>query len=91
MKWGAVFCKKKWKMGFFVKKWKGGVFFCKKWTFPRRRVHYVQYQYFFILHFTPNAPLCLRACHMWQSHCIDSLTTEHITNAHPSVVMHLTD
>ena len=23
----------------------GGVF-CKKWTFPQRRVHYVQYQYF---------------------------------------------
>jgi len=35
----------------------------KKWTFPRHRVHYVQYQYFyFILHFTyaPNAPPCLR-------------------------------
>ena len=30
----------------------GGVFFVKKWTFPRRRVHYVQYQYFFILHCT---------------------------------------
>ena len=29
-----------------------GVFFCKKWTFPQRRVHYIQYQYFFILHFT---------------------------------------
>jgi len=26
-------------------KW-GGVFFCKKLTFPQRRVHYVQYQYF---------------------------------------------
>ena len=24
----------------------GEVFFCKKWTFPQRRVHYVQYQYF---------------------------------------------
>ena len=23
-----------------------GVFFCKKWTFPQRRVHHVQYQYF---------------------------------------------
>jgi len=23
----------------------GGVF-CKKWTFPQHRVHYVQYQYF---------------------------------------------
>ena len=22
------------------------MFFCKKWTFPQRRVHYVQYQYF---------------------------------------------
>ena len=40
----------------------GGVF-CKKWTFPQSRVHYVQYQYFFILHFTylggayaPNVP-----------------------------------
>jgi len=29
-----------------------GVFFVKKWTFPQRRVHYIQYQYFFILHFT---------------------------------------
>jgi len=41
-----------------------GCFFCKKkWTFPQRRMHYVQYQYFFILHFTyfgdayaPNTP-----------------------------------
>jgi len=33
--------------GGFVKKWKMcGCFFVKKWTFPRRRVHYVQYQYF---------------------------------------------
>ena len=51
-------------MGVFVlNKWKimgGG---CKKWTFPQRRVHYVQYQYLFILDFTylggayaPNAP-----------------------------------
>jgi len=24
----------------------GGCFFCKKWTFPQRRVHYVHYQYF---------------------------------------------
>ena len=23
-----------------------GVFFVKKWTFPQRRVHYVQYHYF---------------------------------------------
>ena len=38
MKWKGAFCKKS-------GKW--GVFFCKKkWTFPRRRVHYVQYQYF---------------------------------------------
>jgi len=51
-------------MGFFVKKVKNGGF-VKKWTFPQRRVHYVQYQYFFILHFTylgggvctENAPL----------------------------------
>jgi len=29
------------------KKWKiGGVFCVKKRTFPQRRVHYVQYQYF---------------------------------------------
>jgi len=26
-------------------KW-GGEGFLKKWTFPQRRVHYVQYQYF---------------------------------------------
>ena len=37
----------KWGGGVFVKKWKMcGCFFVKKWTFPRRRVHYVQYQYF---------------------------------------------
>jgi len=30
---------------FFVKKWKMGCC-CKKWTFPRRRVHNGQYQYF---------------------------------------------
>ena len=35
MKWGC--CVKKWKMA--------GCFFVKKWTFPQRRVHYVQYQY----------------------------------------------
>jgi len=33
---GVFFCKKRWKMGVC----------CKKWTFPQRRVHYVQYQYF---------------------------------------------
>jgi len=38
------------KWGCFVNKWKMGG--CKKWTFYQRRVHYVQYQYFFILHFT---------------------------------------
>ena len=27
-------------------KWGGG--FLKKWTFPQRRVHYVQYQYFLL-------------------------------------------
>ena len=31
-------------------KW-GGVFFCKKWTFSQRTVHYVQYQYFFYFTF----------------------------------------
>ena len=59
----GVFGKKKWEMGkFFVfKKWKWGCF-CKKWTFPQRRVHYVQYQYF-LFHilltggaYAPNAP-----------------------------------
>jgi len=38
----------------------GGVFFVKKWTFPRRRVHYVQYQYFFILHCTYLGEGCVR-------------------------------
>ena len=53
MKWGV--CLKKWKMGVFCKKVKNEeCFFVKKWTFPQRRVHYVQYQCFFyiILHFT---------------------------------------
>jgi len=36
----------------FVKKVENGGVFVKKWTFPQRRVHHVQYQYFFILHFT---------------------------------------
>jgi len=56
MKWGG--CKKV-----------ENVFFVKKWTFPQRWVRYVQYQYFFNLHFTylggayaPNALPCLRAC-----------------------------
>jgi len=31
----------------------GGVFFVKKQTFPQRRVHYVQYQYFFYILCTP--------------------------------------
>ena len=51
---GVFFCKKKWKTGC--------VFF-EKWTFHQRRVHCVQYKYFFILRFTylggayaPNAP-----------------------------------
>jgi len=34
----GVFCKKSGKWGGVV----------KKWTFPRRRVHYVQYQYFLV-------------------------------------------
>ena len=40
----------------------GGGVFRKKWTFPQRRVHYVQYQYFlfYILliggAYAPNAP-----------------------------------
>jgi len=41
-----VFCKSG-----ICKKWKMGVFFVKKWTFPQRRVHYVQYQYFFYFTF----------------------------------------
>ena len=46
MKWWGVFCKKKWKIG--------EVFYVKKWTFPQRRVHYVQYQYF--LFYKKNTP-----------------------------------
>jgi len=35
---------------FFVKKsGKWGCFIVKKWTFPQRRVHYVQYQYLFYI------------------------------------------
>ena len=34
----------------FVKsgKWEGVFFVTKKWTFPQRRVHYVQYQHFLL-------------------------------------------
>jgi len=50
-KWGCFV--KKLKMGgvFLVKKVENGGVFVKKWAFPQRTVHYVQYQYFFILHF----------------------------------------
>ena len=34
--------------GCFVKSGKWGTFFCKKWAFPQRMVHYVQYQYFLV-------------------------------------------
>ena len=64
----AFFCKKKCKMFFLCEKVEngGGCFFVKKWTFPQHGVHFVQYQYFFILHFTylgvrQRTP-CLRAC-----------------------------
>jgi len=46
---GVFFFVKKVENGrcFFVKKSeKWGCYFVKKWTFPQRRVHYVQYQYF---------------------------------------------
>ena len=41
---GGVFCKKG-KIGVFCKSGKWGCF-VKKWTFPQRRVQYVQYKYF---------------------------------------------
>jgi len=61
---GSFFVKKMENVDFFVKKVEnGGGVFVKKWTFPQPRVHYVRYQYFFILHFTylggayaPNPP-----------------------------------
>jgi len=65
---GGVFCKNVENGGVFCKKsgkW-GRVFFVKKWTFPQRRVHYVQYQYFYFTFYlfgkgvrrayAPNAP-----------------------------------
>jgi len=46
-----------------------GVFFCKKFTYPQRSVHYVQYQYFLFCILliggcvrTQRTPRCLRAC-----------------------------
>jgi len=64
---------------FFCKKVEnGGGVLVKKWTFPQRRMHYVQYQVFFILHFTylggvrtqpthppaygPEMPACSAGC-----------------------------
>ena len=51
-------------MGVFRKKVKMGVFFCKKFTYPQRSVHYVQYQYFLFCilliwggAYAPNEPL----------------------------------
>ena len=53
---------RKWNRGcFFVKKVENGGCFVKKWTFPQRMVRYVQYQYFFILHFTYLGG-CVRTC-----------------------------
>jgi len=50
MKWGCVFCKEKRKMGvLFGKKSGKWFFFVKKWAFPQRRVHYIQYFLFYIL------------------------------------------
>jgi len=52
-------------------------FFVKKWTFPQRRVHYVQYQYFLYftfylfgggVHTHPTYPR-LRACHCLRCMC----------------------
>ena len=39
---GGVLLKKVENGGVLVKSGKYGVFFCKKWTFSQRRVHYVQ-------------------------------------------------
>jgi len=59
MKWGGG-CKKVENAGVFCKKWKK--FFCKKWPFPQRRVHYVQYQYFlFCILLIWGVPSCLDA------------------------------
>ena len=56
-------------MGFLQKSGKWGGMFFFKWTFPQRRVHYVQYQYFlfYILliwgsAYAPIAPSCLQVC-----------------------------
>jgi len=63
-KWGRG-CKKVENEGYFVKKVENEGVFCKKWTFPQRRVHYVQYQYFYFTFYlfgggyAPNAPLPL--------------------------------
>jgi len=61
----------------------GGVFLQKKWTFPQRRVHYVQYQYF-ILHFTylgvrthPTHPYGLGTCANARQHSDDSDAARH--------------
>jgi len=61
---------RKWNGGVFGKKVENGDVFSKKWTFPQRRVHYVQIQYFsfYILliwaggAYAPDAPPCLRTC-----------------------------
>ena len=38
---------KKVEYGFFCKKSEKWGVYCEKWTFPQRRVDYVQYQYFY--------------------------------------------
>ena len=45
---GGAFCKNVENDGVFVlKKVENRGCFVKKWTFPQRRMHYVQYQYFY--------------------------------------------
>ena len=51
-----------------------GCFFCKKWTFPQRRVHYVQCRYylFYILLIwgcicTQRTPLPMGLCSLFKS------------------------
>jgi len=70
---------------FFVKSGKWGCF-VKKWTFPRRRVHYVQYQYFlFCILFiwgcvrTQRTPLAYRPARL--AYCCCCVCCSHYSTA----------
>ena len=58
-----------------------GVFFCKKkWTFPQRRVHYVQYQYFLFYLFGGSAYTPNTLAPAYRPGSVQSVFLAHVTH-----------